>query len=341
MLSIAVDAMGGDHFPKAEVEGVIQAVRQYPVKAILVGREEVVRPELDRQCPGWKSLAIEVAHASEYIAMEDKAAAVRTKKDSSLRVACRMVREGQAAGVVSAGNTGAVMATAKMIQGVVAGVERPALAITMPTKTGKPTVVLDVGANVDCTPAMLAQFAVMGECFSRSVMHVSNPRVGLLSIGEEEHKGNELTREATPLLKKMPVHFAGNVEGRDIFKGSVDVVVCDGFVGNVLLKVGEGVAGMMMALLKEAILASPVRKAGAMLAKGAFQDLKKRTDYTEYGGAPLLGLKGGVCIICHGSSNANAIKNAVRVAMEYSESGVNSRIEQELAASAAIAGGGV
>ncbi len=336
MISIAVDAMGGDHFPKAEVEGVIQAVRQYPVKVILVGQQEVVRPELDRQFAGWKDLPIEVVHASEYITMEDSAAkAVRAKKDSSIRVACRLIRDGQASGVVSAGNTGAVMATAKLVQGVVTGVERPALATTLPTKTGRPTVVVDVGANVDCTAKMLAQFAIMGECYSRTVLHVESPRVGLLSIGEEEHKGNELTREATPLFKTLPVNFVGNVEGRDIFKGNVDVVVCDGFVGNVLLKVGEGVADMIKSLLKESLSATPLRKLGAALSRSGFNELRKRTDYTEYGGAPLLGVKGGACIICHGSSNANAIKNAVRVAYEYANGGVNARIESELNCSVA------
>ena len=222
------------------------------------------------------------------------------------------------------------MATAKLVQGVVPGVERPALATLLPTKTGRPTVVVDVGANVDCTAKMLAQFAVMGECYSRTVLHVESPRVGLLSIGEEEHKGNELTREATPLFKTLPMNFVGNVEGRDIFRGTVDVVVCDGFVGNVLLKVGEGVAEMIKSLLKESLSATPIRRLGAALSKNGFDELRKRTDYTEYGGAPLLGVKGGACIICHGSSNANAIKNAVRVAYEYAHGGVNTRIEGEL-----------
>ena len=331
MVTIAVDAMGGDHFPRPEVEGVLEAVQQLPVKVLLVGREELVRAELNRARPGWSALPIEVVHASEYISMDDSPAkAVRTKKDSSIRVACRLVRDGAAAGVVSAGNTGAIMATAKMVQGVVAGVERPALATALPTKTGRPTVVLDVGANVDCTPKMLAQFAIMGECYSRAVMHVDRPRVGLLSIGEEQHKGNDLTREATPLLKSLPLDFVGNVEGRDIYKGTVDVVVCDGFIGNVLLKVSEGVADMIKSLLKDALTATPLRQAGAFLAQGGFNELRRRTDYSEYGGAPLLGTR-GVSIICHGSSNANAIKNAVRVAREYAEGNVNARIEEELA----------
>ncbi|MEZ5399051.1 MAG: phosphate acyltransferase PlsX [Bryobacteraceae bacterium] len=329
MVTIAVDAMGGDHAPQSEVSGVIEAVRQHNVRVQLVGREDLVLAELNKHS-GWKSLPIDVVHASEHITMTDSAAkAVRGKKDSSIRVAARLVREGTAEGVVSAGNTGAVMATAKMVQGVVPGVERPGLATPLPTMTGRPVIVLDVGANVDCTPKMLAQFAIMGEIYSRIIMHAENPRVGLLSIGEEEHKGNDLTKEATPLLKSLPMNFVGNVEGRDIFRGAVDVVVCDGFVGNVLLKASEGVAEMIKTLLKEALSASLISKAGAALSSGAFHSLRKRTDYSEYGGAPLLGIK-GVCIICHGSSNGNAIKNAVRVAAEYAEGGVNSRIEHEL-----------
>jgi glycerol-3-phosphate acyltransferase PlsX len=329
MVTIAVDAMGGDHAPKSEVSGVIEAVRQYDVRVKLVGREDLVAAELECYS-GWKRLPIEIVHASEHITMEDSAAkAVRGKKDSSIRVAARLVRDGAAAGVVSAGNTGAVMATAKMVQGVVPGVERPGLATALPTMTGRPVIVLDVGANVDCTAKMLAQFAVMGEIYSRAIMHAASPRVGLLSIGEEEHKGNELTKEATPLLKSLPIQFVGNVEGRDIFRGTVDVVVCDGFVGNVLLKTSEGVAEMIKTLLKESLSSTLAAKTGALLASGAFQTLKKRIDYSEYGGAPLLGVK-GVCIICHGSSNGNAIKNAVRVAAEYAEAGVNARIEHEL-----------
>jgi len=329
MVTIAVDAMGGDHAPKSEVSGVIQAARAFPVRVKLVGREDVLRKELDHH-PGWRSLPIEIVHASEHITMEDSAAkAVRLKKDSSIRVASRLVRDGHAAGVVSAGNTGAVMATAKMVQGMVPGVDRPSLAATLPTKTGRPCVVLDVGANVDSTPEMLVQFAVMGEIYSRVIMHAADPKVGLLSIGEEDQKGNELTKAASPLLRALPIQFVGNVEGRDIYRGGVDVVVCDGFVGNVLLKTSEGVADMIKSLLKESMSATFSAKAGAYLARHAFADLKKRTDYSEYGGAPLLGVK-GVCLICHGSSNANAIKNAVRVAAEYAGGGINSRIEHEL-----------
>ncbi|MFN7921033.1 MAG: phosphate acyltransferase PlsX [Bryobacteraceae bacterium] len=329
MVTIAVDAMGGDHAPKNEILGVIEAVKAYDVRVKLIGRKELLESELDRHS-SWRSLPIEIVHASEHITMDDSAAkAVRGKKDSSIRVASRLVRDGEAAGVVSAGNTGAVMATAKMVQGMVHGVERPALAAVFPTRTGKPAVVVDVGANVDSTPQMLAQFAVMGEVYSRVICHTDNPRVGLLSIGEEEHKGNELTKAATPLIKALPINFIGNVEGRDIFRGHADVVVCDGFIGNVLLKTGEGVASMITGMLRETLSSSPLYKAGAFLAKGAFAQLKKQIDYSEYGGAPLLGVK-GVCIICHGSSNPNAIKNAVRVAAEFAASNANTRIEEEL-----------
>ena len=225
MLTIAVDAMGGDHAPKREVEGAIRAAEELQIAVILVGLEEVIRTELALH-PQAAGLPIEVHHASEFITMDDSAAkAVRVKKDSSIRVACRLVRDGIAHGVVSAGNTGAVMATAKIVQGVIRGVTRPALAGAFPSLTGSPVVLLDVGANVDCKPEMLAQFAVMGEIYSRTIFHNSKPRVGLLSIGEEEHKGNDLTRAALPLLKALPINFIGNVEGRDIFNGIADVVI--------------------------------------------------------------------------------------------------------------------
>ncbi len=333
MLTIAVDAMGGDNAPKSEVEGAILATRDLPVKVVLVGVEAIVRAELGRQAenhPDVRDLPIEVAHASEFITMEDSAAkAVRTKKDSSIRVASRLMREGIAQGVVSAGNTGAVMATAKIVHGMIQGVDRPAIASALPSERGTPVVVLDVGANVDSTPEMLVQFAVMGEIYSRIIFHNRHPRVGLLSIGEEEHKGNDLTRAALPLLKALPLHFIGNVEGRDIFTGNADVVVCDGFIGNVVLKVSEGVSKMIRNMLKASLEATVTRKLGAVLSREAYRELRKRVDYSEYGGAPLLGVK-GVNIICHGRSDAKAIKNAIRVAAEFAEGRVNEKIEAEL-----------
>ena len=333
MLTIAVDAMGGDHAPKAEVEGAIRAASELGLRVILVGNEDVVRQELATHA-GAGDLPIEIRHAAEVITMEDSAAkAVRTKKNSSIHVAARLVRDGGADGFVSAGNTGAVMATAKMVQGMIRGVQRPALASAFPTLKGTPVVVVDVGANVDSTAAMLAQFAVMGEIYSRYIFKIHSPRVGLLSIGEEEHKGNDLTRAATPLLKGLPLHFIGNVEGRDIYSGLADVVVCDGFIGNVALKVSEGLVEMLQSMLRESLEATVTRKLGYVLSKEAYRDFRKRVDYSEYGGAPLLGVK-GVSIICHGRSNANAIRNAIRVAKEFSEGQVNQMIEEELARSA-------
>ncbi len=330
MVTIALDAMGGDHFPKPEIAGALEAVKAFDVKVVLVGREEILCKELDRH-PGWKSLPLEIKHASEQITMEDSAGkALRTKKDSSIRVAARLVRDGTAKGVVSAGNTGAVMATAKMVQGMLPGVDRPALASAFPTVNGSSAVMLDVGANVDCTPKMLAQFAVMGEAYARIVLHKERPRVGLLSIGEEEHKGNTLTHEAYPLLKALnDIHFIGNVEGRDVYTGLVDVIVCDGFVGNVALKVSEGLVEVIRKMLKESMTANLARRMGAFLVQGAFQDFKKRVDYAEFGGAPLLGLN-GLCVICHGRSNAKAIRNAIRIAKEFAEGNINGRVASEL-----------
>jgi glycerol-3-phosphate acyltransferase PlsX len=329
MLTIAVDAMGGDHAPKAEVDGAVRAARNLIVKVILVGQQDVVRRELE-QHEGYGDLPIEIVHASERVTMEESAGrAFKSKRDSSLRVASRLVRDGAAQGFVSAGNTGAVMATAKIVQGVVPGVDRPALAGIFPSVEGSPVVVLDVGANVDCSPRMLAQFAVMGEMYSRIILRRPKPRVGLLSIGEEEHKGDHLTHAAMPLLKALNLNFIGNVEGGDIYGGKVDVIVCDGFVGNVALKVSEGLGEMVKRLLQESLEATITGKIGYVIAKAAFTDFKKRVDYSEYGGAALLGVR-GVCIICHGRSNANAIKNAIRVAAEFSGGNVNQRIEEEL-----------
>jgi glycerol-3-phosphate acyltransferase PlsX len=333
---IALDAMGSDRAPKPEIEGAMLAARNYGVRVLLVGPEATIKAELDRH-PSAARLPLEIVQASEVISMEDKAVqAVRAKRDSSMRVGLRLVREGRAAGFVTAGNTGAAMATAKMVLGALHGVDRPALAAVFPTAPGTAAILLDVGANVDCKPHNLEQFAVMGEIYSRSMFGRNmfgagrRPRVGLLSIGEEETKGNVLTREAFQLLKRLPLNFIGNVEGRDLFNGHVDVIVADGFVGNVALKISEGVANFVRTVLKESLKATITAQVGYMLSRSAFSDFKKRIDHTEYGGAPLLGLK-GVCIITHGSSNANAIKNAVRVASEFSERNINASIEQGLA----------
>jgi len=327
---IALDAMGSDKSPRPEVDGALQAVRQYGVRVMLVGREPQIRAELERHS-GVEALPIEIIHASEVIEMGDKAAqAVRAKRDSSQRVGLRLVREGRAAGFVTAGNTGAAMATAKMVLGALPGVDRPSLAAVFPTALGTAAILLDVGANVDCKPDNLCQFAVMGEIYCRQMLGIRRPRVGLLSIGEEESKGNELTREAFQLLKQLPLNFVGNVEGRDLYNGKVDVIVADGFVGNVALKTSEGVANLVRYVLKESLRATITRQVGYLLSRSAFADFKKRLDYSEYGGAPLLGVK-GACIITQGSSNANASKNAIRVAGEFARRDINAAIEKELA----------
>src|SRR6478752_737070 len=328
---IALDAMGSDRAPKPEIEGAIQAARHHGVHVLLIGNEEELRAELSLH-PAAAGLSIDVVHASEVITMEDKAVqAVRSKRDSSIHVGVRLVREGRAVGFVTAGNTGAAMATAKMVLGGIPGVDRPALAAVFPTAVSTVAILLDVGANVDCKPENLEQFAVMGEVYFRSMFGTRRPRVGLLSIGEEEGKGNEVTREAFGLLKQLPINFIGNVEGRDIYSGKVDVIVADGFVGNVALKTSEGVANLVRAILKETLAATITRQVGYLLSRSAFSDFKKRLDHTEYGGAPLLGVK-GACFVTHGSSNANAIKNAVRVAAEFVDRKINADIENQLAA---------
>jgi glycerol-3-phosphate acyltransferase PlsX len=328
MVTIAVDAMGGDKAPVPEVAGAVLAAREYGHRILLVGDGPAVEKELKSHNPQG-DLPITIVHAAERITMEDHVKALRGKRDSSMHVCARLAASGQADGFLSAGNTGACMAIAKIVMGKVPGVDRPALSGIFPTHKGTPVVVVDVGANVDCEPEMLKQFGLMGEVYSRCVLKISRPRVGLLSIGEEEHKGNALTRDATPLLKSLAINFIGNVEGRDIFSGHVDVIVCDGFVGNVALKVSEGLSDMIRRMLRESLEATVTRKIGYALSRSAYTDFKKRIDYSEYGGAPLLGVK-GVCIICHGRSDSNAIKNAIRVAADSASSNMNQRIEEEL-----------
>ncbi len=326
---IALDAMGSDKAPKPEIEGALQAARHHGARVLLVGPEQSLKVELARY-PGARRLGIDIVHASEAITMDDKVEAIRAKRDSSIRVGLRLVRDGHADGFVTAGNTGAAMATARMVLGSLPGVDRPALAAAFPTVLNTAAILVDVGANVDCSPVNLEQFAVMGDIYCRAIFGMKRPRVGLLSIGEEESKGNELTREAFKLLKQLPLNFVGNVEGRDLYLGQIDVIVADGFVGNVALKTSEGVARLVRAVLKETLKSTITRQVGALLSRNAFSDFKKRLDHTEYGGAPLLGVK-GVCIITHGSSNTNAIKNAIRVAAEFAEGQVNETIARELA----------
>ena len=330
LIDIALDAVGSDKAPEPEIRGAILACRALPVRVHLIWPEAELRDILDEHLEN-EDLPIVIHHASERIGMEEKAAhAVRSKKDSSMRVGLKLVREGKVAGFVTAGNTGAAMATAKMVLGALPGVDRPALATPMPASTGSPCVLLDVGANVDCKPQNLAQFAVMGEIYARTVLKIAEPRVGLLSIGEEETKGNDLTREAFPLLKALPINFIGNVEGRDIFSGLADVIVCDGFVGNVALKTSEGVGRFVREVLRESLTRTVTAQVGALLSRKAFNEFRHRLDYREYGGAPLLGVR-GICIIGHGSSNDRAIFNGVRVAYEFAKSGTIQSIETEFA----------
>jgi phosphate acyltransferase len=334
MVTIALDAMGGDHAPRAEVEGAILAARELGVRILLVGAEATVRQELNRHRQ--RNLPIEIVNATEVITMTDSPSqAFRRKKDSSVHVAAKLVRDGKADALVSMGNTGAVMTVARFVLGTLRGVDRPALAATFPNMKEKVTVILDVGANVDSKAAQIEQFAVMGEIYYRTIWGVKRPRVALLSIGEEEMKGNELTREASSRLKQTSLNFVGNVEGRDVFRGSVDVIVCDGFIGNVALKISEGLVEHIGGMLKKAIKSSLTSQLGYVLSKSAFDEFRRRTDYSEYGGAPLLGVR-GITIIGHGRSNPIAIKNAIRVANELCRSRVNEKIEQEVSAAAAV-----
>ncbi|PYS46884.1 MAG: phosphate acyltransferase PlsX [Acidobacteria bacterium] len=330
---VVVDAMGSDHAPHAEIDGALAATRDLEVGVILVGQPEKVEPEL-RRC-GWRGQGdrgIELVAAEEVIGMnEPVATAVRRKKRSSLRVGTKLVTEGRADGFVSAGNTGAAMATAKMVIGMLPGVDRPALAAMIPTKGAKPTLLLDVGANAECKAFHLAQFAIMGEAYCRAVLGTTKPTVGLMSIGEEEAKGNDLTKEAFPLLRELTsLNFVGNVEGRDVFTGTVDVIVTDGFTGNVMLKLSEGLTEAMLSMIKRELISTAVTRAGAMLARPAFRNIKKRLDYAEYGGAPLLGVR-QIVMVGHGRSNARAIRNAIRSVKEFSEKKASERIERGIA----------
>ncbi|ADV81158.1 phosphate acyltransferase PlsX [Terriglobus saanensis] len=329
LVDIVLDAMGSDKAPEPELRGAILACRHLPVRIHLVGPEDKIRPALRAHLKG-ENLPIEIVHASEWISMDDKAASsVRSKKDSSMRVGLKLVREGKARGFVTAGNTGAAMATAKMVLGALNGVDRPALATILPTGAGTPCVLLDVGANVDSDPQNLVQFALMGQIYARSVLGIAKPRVGLLSIGEEDSKGNAMTKETLPLLRELPINFIGNVEGRDLFQNNVDVVVCDGFVGNVTIKTIEGLAKLISDELRQALKATITSQVGALLSRRAFKDFKRRLDYSEYGGAPLLGVQ-GACIIGHGSSNERAIMNAIRVAVQFAQADVSRHIEAAL-----------
>lgn len=325
MISIAIDTMGGDYGEKPIIEGLVQALREKPFNAVLVGRRALLEPQIPQDLREFVSYE----EASDVFRMEESATDALKHKESTIYKAIELVRDKKVQAIVSAGHSGATMSLATLRIGRINNVLRPAIATLMPSVMGK-TLVLDVGANTDCKSEYLFQFAIMGEAYAKEVMKIAKPRVALLSNGEEESKGNELTKEAHALLKKMP-NFIGNGEGRDIFNGEVDVLVCDGFSGNLVLKATEGAVTAVFDLLKKHIKSSFVAMLGVLFLKPVFRKLKKHIDWQEYGGAPLLGINGCV-IISHGKSDGRAIKNAIFQALNFSESKINQIIESELAA---------
>ena len=328
---IAVDALGGDLGPSVVVPGAIEAARQTGAKILLVGNEATLDGELNRLSPS--GVDLEIVHAPEVAGMDEKPSDIlRRKKNASIQVACRLVRDGAAQGVVSAGHSGASVACGMFIMGRIPGVERPALASLLPTEK-EPVVLLDVGATVDCKPYNIFQFGLMGDAFARDILNKESPRMGLLSIGEEEGKGNSQVKEAYELFKMAQnLNFSGNIEGRDLFTGEMDVAVCDGFVGNVALKLSEGLGLSLSRVLKRELLNSGfLPKLGSLLAKSAFRRFAKVVDYAEYGGAPLLGLQ-NISIVCHGRSNAKAICNATRMATLFVEKETNKRLMETICA---------
>ena len=331
-MQIAVDAMGGDHAPQSPVEGAVRAVTEDGTSVFLVGDRSRIEAELSRLGFSGQSghRRLEVVHAEEVVGMDEPAITpIRKKRRSSIRLCAELVKEGRAQAMVTAGNTGAAMISAKMVIGTVAGVDRPALAAVLPNLRGR-TVLLDVGANVDTKPVHLREFAVMGHFYAQEVIGTPAPRIGLMSIGEEEGKGNDVTREVFKVLKTTGLNFLGNVEGQDVFNGNADVIVCDGFVGNVILKSAEALADMIFRMLREEVESTPRTKAGYVLAKPAFDRFRQRTDYSEYGAAPLLGVNGG-CFIGHGRSNPRAIQNAIRRAVEFSAAQLDRKIHDKIA----------
>ena len=335
MIRIAVDAMGGDHAPSAVVDGAVAAARHLDVQIALVGAPAVLEEALASHSDGSR-LPIDIVDGPDLIAMtESPAAALRRKPRASIRVAAEMVGRGAADALVSAGHTGATVMAAYAALGMIRGVDRPALAASIPTRA-RPAVLVDTGANVECRPQHLLQFAVMGCVYARLTLGVEQPRVGLLSVGEEATKGNELTRDAHQLLKAAPLNFIGNVEGREIYSGIADVIVCDGFTGNVVLKTSEGLVEAVEALLGDELQGTFSSQMGYLLSRRAFRRFRRRVDYSEYGGAPLLGVA-GLVVVAHGRSSAKAIRNAVAMAYRFATGDVVQRVEREIAA-AAVAG---
>lgn len=326
-MKIALDAMGGDYAPEVTVAGALDAVSEFGIEVILVGNEEVLRGVL--KAKNGLPKGISIVHASETVEMNEKTStALRKKKDSSIRKAVELVKQRQAEAVVSAGHSGVMMATSLFVLGKLPNVDRPAIATIMPSLTGS-FLLIDAGANVDCSPMNLLQFAYMGDAYYKALFNHPNPRVAILSIGEEDSKGNELTRDAFKFMKRAKLNFIGNIEGKDIFQGSAEVIVCDGFIGNVTLKVSEGCAEMILKMLKMEIASLKTGKLGYLLIKPAMRNFKKRTDYSEYGGAPLLGIN-GISIVSHGRSTAKAIKNALWVAAEMASKEVHKSISKSL-----------
>lgn len=325
-MRIAVDAMGGDYAPQEVVMGSIMANKKYGIPVTLIGRAENIYPYLSNEN---NLRGFQIMDAPEVVGMaESPTDAFKNKKKSSLKIAMELVKEREALSMVSAGNSGAVLAFAVMTLGLIKGIDRPALAAPLPNLQNF-TIVIDVGANADCKPKNLFQFAIMGHYYAQLLLKIKNPKIGLVSIGEEEGKGNLLVKETHNLLKKSNLNFIGNVEGRDIFLGKCDVAICDGFVGNVILKTAEGVGELIAISLKKELSSSLKASFGFLLSKGAFKNFYKKIDYSEYGGAPLLGVKGG-CFICHGRSKAKAICNAIRVAYHFSEEKIVEKIQEHM-----------
>ena len=319
--------MGGDHAPAAVVDGACRAVAEGGVSILLVGDRPALEAEIERHGTAGE---LEIVHASEVVGMDEPATTpIRRKRDSSIRVCAELVKAGDAEALVTVGNTGAAMAAAKVVIGTIAGVDRPALAAVFPNRSGR-TVVLDVGANVDSRSSHRRQFAVMGHFYAQEVLGASAPRVGLMSIGEEDNKGTEFTREVFSEMKASGLNFVGNVEGQDVFNGTVDVVVCDGFVCNVILKGSEQVAELYSAMVREELTRSWRTRLGYRLARPAFASLRRRTDYREYGAAPLLGIRGG-CFVGHGRSDAKAVRSSIRRAVEFATARLHHKIEEKIA----------
>jgi phosphate acyltransferase len=326
-MKIAVDAMGGDFGPRVTVEGAVRAAEEYGVDVVLVGAQSVVRKEVDKL--GAPSGRVTILDAPEAIDMGEGILAIRKKQQSSIRIGAELVKTGDAGAFVSMGNTAAVVYISKKTIGALKGVDKPALALLVPNVKGV-TLLIDVGANANCQPHHLVQFAVMGKIFMETALGMPNPRIGLMSIGEEKGKGNDLTKEAFPLLMDSPLNFVGNMEGKDIFSGKADVIVSDGFTGNVALKVSEGVVESLFSMVRNEIMQNFIAKLGLLLMKRNLRKIYKKVDYSEYGGAHLLGLN-GVCIIGHGRSNVRAVKNAVRMSREFVMNRIQDRIQAEMA----------